>query len=201
MRGRAAPGRRRRRPRVPRSRLREHARGGARARAVGRRRRRRPSSQQQFAAQDAHYREHYAGAASTSSCVDGEPAGRLYVHASDDEIRIMDIALLPEHRGARHRRRRCCADVHRRGGGGRQAVRSTSSASTPRCGSTSGSAFGRPRTGGFTCSWNGPGGESLTTPPPQRARNYPRAMSRPRQSLSDESDDKRRRATPPAPRA
>jgi ribosomal protein S18 acetylase RimI-like enzyme len=31
--------------------------------------------------------------------VEGEPAGRLYVDRRDDEIRIVDIALLPEHRG------------------------------------------------------------------------------------------------------
>ena len=29
----------------------------------------------------------------------GEPIGRLYVARWEDEIRIMDIALLPEHRG------------------------------------------------------------------------------------------------------
>ena len=29
----------------------------------------------------------------------GEPAGRLYVARWEDEIRIVDIALLPEHRG------------------------------------------------------------------------------------------------------
>jgi ribosomal protein S18 acetylase RimI-like enzyme len=31
--------------------------------------------------------------------VDGEPAGRLYAHRGPSEIRIVDIALLPEHRG------------------------------------------------------------------------------------------------------
>jgi ribosomal protein S18 acetylase RimI-like enzyme len=31
--------------------------------------------------------------------VDGEPVGRLYVHRGPSEIRIVDIALLPEHRG------------------------------------------------------------------------------------------------------
>jgi ribosomal protein S18 acetylase RimI-like enzyme len=29
--------------------------------------------------------------------VGGQPAGRLYLHRRDDEIRIMDIALLPEY--------------------------------------------------------------------------------------------------------
>jgi ribosomal protein S18 acetylase RimI-like enzyme len=31
--------------------------------------------------------------------VDGEPAGRLYVDRGEGEIRIVDIALLPDHRG------------------------------------------------------------------------------------------------------
>ena len=31
--------------------------------------------------------------------VDGEPAGRFYVHRGEREIRIVDVALLPEHRG------------------------------------------------------------------------------------------------------
>lgn len=53
----------------------------------------------QFDAQDAHYREHYVGASFDVIEVDGEPVGRLYVARWEDEIRIMDIALLPEHRG------------------------------------------------------------------------------------------------------
>ena len=55
---------------------------------------------QQFDAQDAYYREHYDGASFDVIEVNGEPAGRLYVARWEDEIRIMDIALLPEHRGA-----------------------------------------------------------------------------------------------------
>jgi len=55
---------------------------------------------QQFDAQDAHYREHYDGATFDVIELDGEPVGRLYVARWDDEIRIMDIALVPEHRGA-----------------------------------------------------------------------------------------------------
>ena len=54
---------------------------------------------QQFEAQDAYYREHYDGASFDVIEVDGEPAGRLYVARWEDEIRIMDIALLPKHRG------------------------------------------------------------------------------------------------------
>jgi ribosomal protein S18 acetylase RimI-like enzyme len=53
---------------------------------------------QQFEAQDAYYREHYHAATFDVIEIDGEPAGRLYVARWDDEIRIVDIALLPEHR-------------------------------------------------------------------------------------------------------
>jgi ribosomal protein S18 acetylase RimI-like enzyme len=53
----------------------------------------------QFDAQDAWWRENYAGASFDVILVEGEPAGRLYVHRGRSEIRIVDIALLPEHRG------------------------------------------------------------------------------------------------------
>ena len=53
----------------------------------------------QFAAQDRWYREHYPGASFDIVLIDGEPAGRLYVHRGESEIRIVDMALLPEHRG------------------------------------------------------------------------------------------------------
>jgi ribosomal protein S18 acetylase RimI-like enzyme len=53
----------------------------------------------QFDAQDAWYRENYAQASFDVILVDGEPAGRLYLHRGASEIRIVDIALLPEHRG------------------------------------------------------------------------------------------------------
>jgi len=53
----------------------------------------------QFDAQDAWYRENYGRASFDVVIVDGEPAGRLYVHRGKTEIRIVDIALLPEHRG------------------------------------------------------------------------------------------------------
>jgi ribosomal protein S18 acetylase RimI-like enzyme len=53
----------------------------------------------QFEAQDKYYRENYTGA-EFLVILDGEvPAGRLYVDRWPDEIRLMDIALLPEHRG------------------------------------------------------------------------------------------------------
>jgi ribosomal protein S18 acetylase RimI-like enzyme len=55
--------------------------------------------EQQFSAQDGHYRGNYAGAALDVVEVDGEPAGRLYVHRGRSDIRIMDIALAPRFRG------------------------------------------------------------------------------------------------------
>ena len=54
---------------------------------------------QQFDAQDAWWRENYAEASFDVILVDAELAGRLYVHRGPSEIRIVDIALLPEHRG------------------------------------------------------------------------------------------------------
>jgi ribosomal protein S18 acetylase RimI-like enzyme len=54
----------------------------------------------QFAAQDAHYRRHYPAAQYSIIEVQGVPAGRLYVDRWKKEIRIIDIALLPEHRRA-----------------------------------------------------------------------------------------------------
>jgi ribosomal protein S18 acetylase RimI-like enzyme len=54
---------------------------------------------QQFAAQTAHYAEHYTGMTSDVVLVDGEPAGRLLVARWTEEIRIVDITLLPEFRG------------------------------------------------------------------------------------------------------
>lgn len=54
----------------------------------------------QFQAQHAWYREHYEGAQFDLLLVDGAPAGRLYVHRREAEIRLMDITLLPEHRGS-----------------------------------------------------------------------------------------------------
>jgi ribosomal protein S18 acetylase RimI-like enzyme len=55
--------------------------------------------EQQFTAQDHHYRANYPGATLDVVEVDGSPAGRLYVHRGPSEVRIMDIALLPAFRG------------------------------------------------------------------------------------------------------
>jgi ribosomal protein S18 acetylase RimI-like enzyme len=54
----------------------------------------------QFDAQSAHYRENYPGASLQVIERDGVSIGRLYVAHWAREIRIMDIALLPEHRGS-----------------------------------------------------------------------------------------------------
>jgi ribosomal protein S18 acetylase RimI-like enzyme len=54
----------------------------------------------QFDAQSAHYRENYPGASLQIIERDGISIGRLYVAHWEREIRIMDIALLPEFRGA-----------------------------------------------------------------------------------------------------
>jgi GNAT superfamily N-acetyltransferase len=55
--------------------------------------------EQQFSAQDMHYRRFYPGATFDVVEVAGVPAGRLYVCRPEREIRIMDIALLADHRG------------------------------------------------------------------------------------------------------
>lgn len=54
----------------------------------------------QFQAQHAWYQEHYVGAQFDVLLVDGAPAGRLYVHRRESEIRLVDISLLPEFRGS-----------------------------------------------------------------------------------------------------
>lgn len=54
----------------------------------------------QFDAQTAHYLENYPGASLQIIERAGARIGRLYVVRWEREIRIMDIALLPEHRGA-----------------------------------------------------------------------------------------------------
>lgn len=54
---------------------------------------------QQFAAQHAQYRQHYAGAAFLLIESDGEAIGRLYVHHARAELRLMDVTLVPPRRG------------------------------------------------------------------------------------------------------
>ena len=52
----------------------------------------------QFAAQSRHY-ETYEDTSYHVVLVDGEPAGRLIVARWPEDLRVVDIALLPEHRG------------------------------------------------------------------------------------------------------
>ena len=54
----------------------------------------------QFATQDAYYRQHYPdGHFDVVTCA-GEPIGRLYHAWTAAELQLIDIALLPERRGA-----------------------------------------------------------------------------------------------------
>lgn len=54
----------------------------------------------QFTAQAEHYRQRYPNARNLVIEHRGTAIGRLYVDRWEREIRIMDITLLPEHRGA-----------------------------------------------------------------------------------------------------
>lgn len=53
----------------------------------------------QFDAQRTHYAAAYPRAAHSVILADGEPAGRVWVERNDEEIRILDMALLPSQRG------------------------------------------------------------------------------------------------------
>ncbi|MBV8545548.1 MAG: GNAT family N-acetyltransferase [Acidobacteria bacterium] len=55
--------------------------------------------QWQFDAQTAHYDQQYGGADFLIIEQKGVPIGRLYVDRREDEIEVIDIALLPECRG------------------------------------------------------------------------------------------------------
>ena len=52
----------------------------------------------QFNAQTQFYIANYPGAEFQVITLNGQPIGRLYIHSREDEIRIMDIALLPKYR-------------------------------------------------------------------------------------------------------
>jgi GNAT superfamily N-acetyltransferase len=54
----------------------------------------------QFSARERHYREQFPAADDRLVLVGGQPAGRLCVDRTGGEMRIVDIALLPEHRGS-----------------------------------------------------------------------------------------------------
>ena len=53
----------------------------------------------QFEAQHSYYHQQFPAASFDIVLRHGEPAGRLYVEERPDEIRIIDIALLPRYRG------------------------------------------------------------------------------------------------------
>jgi ribosomal protein S18 acetylase RimI-like enzyme len=55
--------------------------------------------QMQFSAQQKHYRSYFPHATHEMILADGQPVGRLYVDRRETEIRILDIALLPQARG------------------------------------------------------------------------------------------------------
>ena len=54
---------------------------------------------QQFTAQHTHYQTHFARADFLIILLDGVAAGRLYVDRAPTEVRVVDISILPEHRG------------------------------------------------------------------------------------------------------
>ena len=54
---------------------------------------------QQFAAQYQHYQLHYPTCERNIIEVGGKPAGRLWIDEWKDQIRLVDIALMPEWRG------------------------------------------------------------------------------------------------------
>lgn len=57
---------------------------------------REPFLQMQFAAQRTHYEKYFPEAEHSIIIVDDKPVGRKYVNRADNEILLVDIALLPE---------------------------------------------------------------------------------------------------------
>ena len=53
----------------------------------------------QFDLQRAHYRRHYTDGSFLIVVIDGRPVGRLYVHYTRQDVRVLDISLVPEVRG------------------------------------------------------------------------------------------------------
>lgn len=52
----------------------------------------------QFAAQCSYYTEHFSGSEQVVILADGLSVGRAWVHRCAEEIRLLDIAILPKHR-------------------------------------------------------------------------------------------------------
>ena len=53
----------------------------------------------QFTAQHKHYQEQYADAEYLVVLREDQPIGRLYVDRRETELRVLDIAILPDYRG------------------------------------------------------------------------------------------------------
>ena len=53
----------------------------------------------QYAAREAGYRRQFPDASAEIVLVDGIPAGRVLVDRGDSALHVIDIALMPEHRG------------------------------------------------------------------------------------------------------
>ncbi|MEJ2445956.1 MAG: GNAT family N-acetyltransferase [Exilibacterium sp.] len=53
----------------------------------------------QFRAQDIHYRNHYQGALFQIVELNAQAIGRYYLHETEQDVRIMEITLLPDKRG------------------------------------------------------------------------------------------------------
>jgi ribosomal protein S18 acetylase RimI-like enzyme len=53
----------------------------------------------QFEAQTKHYHAYYPDASFEIILFEGRPIGRQYLYSGENEILLIDIALLPEHRG------------------------------------------------------------------------------------------------------
>ena len=58
-----------------------------------------PLLRMQFTAQRHWYETAYPGSDQQIAVIDGAPAGRIIVHRTADAVVLVDIALMPEHRG------------------------------------------------------------------------------------------------------
>ena len=54
----------------------------------------------QFTAQQRHYAAYYPEAEHHLITLDDQPIGRLYMNRDEQEIKILDVTILPEHRSA-----------------------------------------------------------------------------------------------------
>ena len=54
----------------------------------------------QFTAQQRHYAAYYPEAEHHLITLDDQPIGRLYINRDEQEIKILDVTILPEHRSA-----------------------------------------------------------------------------------------------------